>query len=127
MPWIFHRFMWLVTALAAFSLSGCCTKTCPPGAMAVPASPPQVIAPVVYDQSYRPVVGDVLTVRVAGEADLTGDYSVNDKAAIVLPLVGSVSVNGRTLADVQQAVTDAYRDGYLVNPVISVDVKGVRP
>lgn len=46
--------------------------------------------------AYRILVGDVLQVDVTGRADISGQYTVDKDGGIKLPVIGAVSVEGRT-------------------------------
>ncbi len=73
---------------------------------------------------YRIARGDLLSVSVFGEADLTvGRKKVENAGAIILTLAGEVRVVGLTIAEAQAAVENAYRDGrYLRNPQVTITV-----
>lgn len=53
--------------------------------------------------------GDVLNITVFGETHLTGPYRVGPSGTISMPLVGTIMVGGRPLADVEEAVGTALR------------------
>jgi len=59
------------------------------------AANPETAAP------YRIGAGDVLRVDVAGRTDLTGVYTVSAEGALVLPVIGTVQVDSRTLAEIR--------------------------
>ena len=44
--------------------------------------------------SYRIGAGDVLDIRVFGESDLTGDFTISERGILELPLTGEIEVNG---------------------------------
>jgi polysaccharide export outer membrane protein len=93
-----------------------------------PAPPPQVVAAAASSaDAYRLDSGDRVRVSVFGEADLSGEFTVDEGGAVGLPLVGNVMAAGNTAAEFQEAVTAAYRDGYLRDPRVSVEVLNYRP
>jgi polysaccharide biosynthesis/export protein len=74
---------------------------------------------------YRIARGDQLGVGVFGEVDLTGGgKKVDQKGAVLLPLIGDVRVVGLTVVEAQAAIENAYRAGrYLRNPQVIVTVE----
>ena len=66
--------------------------------------------------------GDLVRVQVFQESDLDRELRVSKDASIVLPLIGSVSVRGLTVREVEIELTRRYDADYLVNPHINVTV-----
>ncbi|MCS7223765.1 MAG: SLBB domain-containing protein [Armatimonadetes bacterium] len=75
---------------------------------------------------YRLQPGDILTVTVLGEPDLTGELLVDPDGFIRLPLVGSLLVAGFTLDDVQSKLSSELSK-YLRQPRVSVALKQMGP
>jgi polysaccharide biosynthesis/export protein len=96
-----------------FLLAGCAP-------VAVISSAPQNIVPTP-PQTIKPQ--DTLMITVKGEADLSGDYTVNEEGAVTMPLIGDVSIAGKTLAQASETLKNAYQQGYLVSPVILLSRK----
>lgn len=73
---------------------------------------------------YRIARGDLLSISVFGEPDLTvGRKKVENAGTVVLTLAGEVRVTGLTIAEAQTAVENAYRDGrFLRNPQVTITV-----
>lgn len=67
----------------------------------------------------RLAVGDVISVVVDGETDLTKTYQINDEGGINMPLVGVVKVAGVNTTEASAIVTKALAD-VLVNPQVTV-------
>ena len=67
--------------------------------------------------------GDVLTVTVQGEPELTCDRVVAPDGSIAMPLIGSVGVAGMKTTDAAQLIKQQLEDGFLKNPVVSVTAK----
>lgn len=80
-----------------------------------------------FGTGYRVGAGDRLTIRVAGEADLTAEYVVDASGNISLPYVQTMAVSGMTSAAIERLVTDRLRQGYLRDPQVSVQVTSLRP
>jgi polysaccharide export outer membrane protein len=64
---------------------------------------------------------DVLNVRVAGEADLTGNYTVRLDGKIVFPYVGEVQAGGVPLAAFNRVLRDGLA-AYYKDPQVTVEV-----
>lgn len=52
--------------------------------------------------------GDVISVQVLWEKDLTGQYLVDDRGMVVLPLLGSMIVTGAPWSQVRDSLLTAY-------------------
>lgn len=104
---------WFCTALASLLLMG---ATC-----FGPREP--IVQPEL--QSARPVIGpsDVLTVRVFGEPELSGDYRVESTGAVTLPLVGDVALDGLTPDQARERIETAYNAKYLRDASVTVLIK----
>ncbi len=80
-----------------------------------------------FSSGYRIGAGDRLSVRVAGEADITGEYAVDPSGLISMPYVTSVPVAGLTAQQVEKLITAKLKSGYLRSPQVSVQLIGMRP
>ncbi|MFN4142946.1 MAG: polysaccharide biosynthesis/export family protein [Aestuariivirga sp.] len=80
-----------------------------------------------YAGGYRVGAGDRLAIRVAGEADLTGEYIVDGSGLISMPYVQSLAVAGLTTPKIEGLIAQKLRAGYLVDPQVSVQVAATRP
>jgi polysaccharide export outer membrane protein len=80
-----------------------------------------------YDTGYRIGAGDRLTIRVAGEADLTNDYLVDGSGNISMPYIKTTYVGGMSAQQVEKVVAKRLRNGFLRNPNVSVQVTTLRP
>lgn len=77
---------------------------------------------------YRMGPGDVLTVRVFGEPDLSiSGARLTDSGTIFLPTLGELMVGGLTLGQIEHKVVERLRGRILVNPKVSVSVDQYRP
>ncbi len=72
---------------------------------------------------YRVGAGDILEVRVFGNAELSLTPTVQPDGAIVMPLVKRVSVAGLTVAEIQRKLTNLLERDFLVDPQVEVVVK----
>jgi polysaccharide export outer membrane protein len=80
-----------------------------------------------YATGYRLGAGDRLTVRVAGEEDLTNDYLVDGSGNISMPYIQTVHVAGLSAPETEKVLASRLRAGYLRNPSVSVQVTTSRP
>lgn len=76
---------------------------------------------------YRLGAGDKVRIIVFGEQDLSGEFVVGDSGGIDMPLIGSVSAKGATVAQFQDRVVKELKNGYLNDPKVSVEVLNYRP
>ena len=67
--------------------------------------------------------GDVLTVTVKGEPELSCDRVVAPDGSISMPLIGTVGVAGMKTTDAAQLIKQQLEDGFLKNPVVNVSTK----
>ncbi|MBX7514694.1 polysaccharide export protein [Qipengyuania sp. GH38] len=78
-------------------------------------------------QRYTLAPGDVLSVAVFGEADLSVERIAVDNAGVVtLPLIGDVRAVGRSASELGAAIEAAYATNYLRDPRVSVAVLEAR-
>jgi len=75
---------------------------------------------------YRIGPEDLLEVSVYGAPDLNRTMRVSDRGEIVLPLIGSIRVEGLTVHEVEAEIAARLRGRYMHNPEVSVQVKEVR-
>lgn len=78
---------------------------------------------LVSDRVYPKLqVGDSADVKIFGFEDISGRFIVNRDGTIVFPLIGSQQVAGLDALDLQMKLTEAYGDGFVRNPSITVEV-----
>jgi polysaccharide export outer membrane protein len=85
--------------------------------------PPDLPSTGSVDANYRIAPMDVLTIRVFGMPDLTGDYQVDLLGNISMPLIGDVAAANLTPAQLDNILTEKYGVKYLQDPDVSVGVK----
>jgi polysaccharide export outer membrane protein len=73
-------------------------------------------------EAYLLQPGDVLTVSVWKEAELSSDVLVRPDGAITMPLAGEIAAAGHTVDDVRSAIDKRLRE-YMPNPAVTVTVK----
>jgi polysaccharide export outer membrane protein len=109
-----------------FTLSTCaflsaCAVFHQPGAN-LPALPP------TPSGAYRLGAGDTITIRIYNEAQLTGDYAVDDSGNIDVPLLGLVAAANLTTAALSATIATQLRTKNLIlAPSVTVEVTHFRP
>ncbi len=79
------------------------------------------------DHVYTLGSGDLLKIMIFNHEDLSGEYQVNGKGDISLPLIGTVKVKGLTLSQIEESLVNRLKPDYLLNPRISLQVMNFRP
>lgn len=79
---------------------------------------PDNVGPLLID------AGDLLHISVLGAPELERDVRVSESGTMALPLVGEVSVGGRTIAAAEREVASALRTGeFYIDPQVSILVR----
>ena len=76
-----------------------------------------------FQQAYHIGPSDVLSVTVFRVPNLSGDMEVDASGNILMPLVGTVPVQGKTNIEVAADLTDRLGSKYLQSPEVQVVVK----
>lgn len=72
---------------------------------------------------YQLASGDVIRIGVFGEPDLSfEEIRLNDAGTFTYPFIGQVTARGRTAEQVETAITEKLKDGYLRDPRVTVSV-----
>ncbi|MEZ5495788.1 MAG: polysaccharide biosynthesis/export family protein [Gammaproteobacteria bacterium] len=77
--------------------------------------------------AYNISSGDVLHLEVFGEPELNLDVTVDSSGFIEYPFAGRVSVEGKEVGDVKGEIVTLLKDGYFINPQVTVVVKEFKP
>ncbi len=65
---------------------------------------------------------DLLQIRVFQEPEMDREVRMSREAAVMLPLVGRISLAGRTIRQAEEYVQELYDRDFLVNPQINITV-----
>ena len=77
--------------------------------------------------SYRLGAGDVISIKVFGEDDLSRErVKVSDAGTVPYPVLGELRIKGRTVGELEKLVADGLRGRYLVNPRVAVTIEEYR-
>lgn len=71
--------------------------------------------------------GNRIKVTVFGEDDLSGEFEVDNTGTLSMPLIGNITVQGLTPRQLEELIADQLKDGYLLNPRISLEVLNFKP
>ena len=97
------------------------------GLRAQPAAAPDT-ATVEFVTTYKLGPGDIITIRVLDEPELTIEkVRVSDIGTLPMPAVGEINVLGRTISEVEGTVVDKLKGRILINPKVSVLIEEYRP
>lgn len=78
--------------------------------------------------TYQLAAGDVISIRVFGEDDLSREkVRLTDAGTIPYPVLGEVKARGMTIGEIERTITAGLTGRYLVNPRVSVTVEEYRP
>jgi polysaccharide export outer membrane protein len=77
----------------------------------------------VDPDEYHLGAGDTLEVSVYGEPELSGSFQVNRAGVLEYPLLGALAVSGRTTNEVSALLAERLRDGFLVDPSVTVSLE----
>ncbi len=95
--------------------------------------PPSVVIPSLVDvagllSNYKLAAGDVITIRVFGEDDLSREkIRLSDAGTIPYPVLGEVKALGLTIGEIERSITKGLDGRYLINPRVSVTIEEYRP
>lgn len=75
------------------------------------------------DSEYKLGAGDVISIRVFGESDLSFErVRLTDAATFSYPFLGEVRAAGKTAAEVEELLTEGLKGDYLIEPRVSVSI-----
>ncbi len=75
---------------------------------------------------YRLGPGDRVSIKVFGQADVSGEFEVDGQGQVAMPLVGQVQAANRTIPQLREQVVKALNDKF-VDPKVSIEVSNYRP
>lgn len=110
-----------VAAVAAMRLSACAT-TAPVETAAV--------EPVNFDEQlndYKLGPADKIRLIVYSEPDLSGEFSINPRGQISLPLLGDIEAADLTIEELRLKIATGLSDGYLNDARVAAEIVEYRP
>ena len=83
---------------------------------------------IADDQEYILDSGDVITITVFGEKELSlNAIRVPKKGTVQYPLIGELEVSGKTTGQLEEILVKKFKAGYLKKPKVSVAIHTYRP
>ncbi|OYT97745.1 MAG: capsular biosynthesis protein [Pseudomonas sp. PGPPP3] len=75
------------------------------------------------NSTYKLASGDVISINVFGETDLSfEELRLTDAGTFSYPFIGEVQGKGKTAAEIEQLLIEKLKGDYLVDPRVSVSV-----
>lgn len=71
--------------------------------------------------------GDRVRIVIFRHEDLSGEFEVDGTGAFAMPLIGEVDAAGLSTRQLEERIAERLRDGYLVDPQVSIEVLNYRP
>jgi protein involved in polysaccharide export with SLBB domain len=119
---------WLAFGALLLVLTGCGGGSSPPPPLPVAApAPPGGPASELSTSSYRLGSGDRVRVIIFRHEDLSGEFALDGAGNFAMPLIGEIQAYGLTTRELEQRIADKLKEGYLVEPQVSVEVLSYRP
>ncbi|MBU1911930.1 MAG: polysaccharide export protein [Candidatus Omnitrophica bacterium] len=78
-------------------------------------------------EEYKIETGDVLTITVYEQPDLTTKARVGPRGEITFPLLGNVDLTGLTVSETEEKIEFLLKEDYLVNPQVNVFIEEYHP
>jgi polysaccharide export outer membrane protein len=117
--------VWAVLALlAAIVLSACASNGAKDAVVANDAGSSDAVSQL---DDYRLGPSDKVRLIVYGEPDLSGEFSINARGQISLPLLGEVDAAGMTIEEMRKKVSAGLSAGYVKDARVAAEVVEYRP
>ncbi len=114
----------MVTVFAIASAQAATARVPPKGASAPETTTTTVQKNVIFDYALAP--GDLISVEVFGEPELSKEYTVGESGKIAFPLIGEVTVLSLKTKQVESLLRQKLKSGFLVNPRVNVTIRTYR-
>lgn len=114
------RRLWGICVAAATLVTGGCALP--------PAADRNAPTEVRLDRDFLLAPGDKVRLVVFGEETLTGEYMIDPKGFITVPMIGEVEAAGMSEAILQQRIGEVFVSrGLLSKPLVTADIQTMRP
>jgi polysaccharide export outer membrane protein len=107
-----------VVAIAAVAMLAGVIGHAPAAPISTAVSEPSV----TVSSTYRLMPYDVIDVSVYGEDELHTRCRLGADGSAVLPLIGTVNLDGKTVADANDLIQKKYADGFVKDPHVLLSV-----
>ena len=78
-------------------------------------------------ESYILGPNDRIRVKVYGEADITGEYEIDNTGQVSIPLAGHIKAAGATTPQLERSIKAALAKGIVRDPRVNVEIAQYRP
>jgi len=78
-------------------------------------------------ESYVLGPNDRIRVKVYGEADITGEYEIDNTGQVSIPLAGHIKAAGATTPQLERLIKAALAKGIVRDPRVNVEIAQYRP
>lgn len=96
------------------------------GCAASSSYPPAPVSLQQAAQTERLQPGDTVQIIVYGEPDLSGEFILDNRGNLHMPLVGAIPVTGQTPAKASQTIAHALRHDYVRDPKVTLNMSRPR-
>jgi len=79
------------------------------------------------ESEYRLGSGDLISILVFGEEDLSMEVRIRDQASISYPFLGQIQVLEKTISELENIIVTGLRGDYLIEPRVTVSIEEYRP
>ncbi len=119
-------FFRLIPSLSAL-LGAVALSACASGAVSDQSSLVDQIDVAEELKEYRLGPADKVRVIVFGEPDLSGEFAVNARGQVSLPLLGEVDAAGLSVDELRNQIAGGLSEGYVVGARVAAEVIEFRP
>lgn len=124
---LYGRLRRALTGLVFVAMALLGTGTAAQAQVAAAPSNVPVAATAGAGYEYRLGSGDKIRLIIFGEPDLSGEFTISGDGVVSLPLIRDVRAAGLTASQLQANVENAFKEGYLKDPRVSIEVLTFRP
>lgn len=106
---------------------GCGGSPAPTQVVGVPTGGGGAAPVALSTPPYTLASGDKIKLTVFRHEDLSGEFTLDGAGNFAMPLVGEIQGYGLTTRELEERIKAKLKDGYLVDPQVSVEVTNYRP
>ncbi len=77
--------------------------------------------------SYQLGPGDMLSISVFNQEDLSGEYTINGSGRFIMPFIDGIQAGGLTIPELTGIIVNKLKPDFLLNPRVSIEVLNFRP
>jgi polysaccharide export outer membrane protein len=121
-------FSYLIVTTSLFILSACAGAPLP--TTTPEQTGPASVATIAHqpgDDTFILSAGDKIDITVFDDESLSGEYDIDTRGYITMPLIGSIKAADASVTTLQKSLEANLAKGYLVKPLVSIEVISLRP